>query len=458
MMKYKVKSVRWDITNKCNLKCLHCYTVDNPGADLSYSQVLHIIEKLRPLGLEEINFSGREPTLREDLPAIIKKCCAGDIRVNVTTNGTVLARKGFSSLLQSGLNMLVFSLDGVSDSTHDKVRGKGNFHKTIGNILMCMNYIRKNNISTKIGISCTLQKINAKELPKMISLCNILGIHFLSINPVSFCGSATEVKCALHLSADEILSCWCEICKEYKKIKPQFGLFLGTFPMETKLLNVKYDIELPVIHTLCSAGTTLYIDPHGQALPCYMLPSMANEITTLNKYLCYWDILNEPVEHAFNSFEPFISYAHTISKNDYSGCTDCPDVEICKGCPLIVLSEPDAIHRCQLAQQKLAAISPDFSHDAVPAIKKAIAWELDNDILHLSLQSGDYSSDKVYQFDHLTRSIWLKIDSKRSIMEIERVMMNEFAMLPAKEIQGSVNNFVEYFWKEGILYMPGPYE
>lgn len=451
-MKSKVvKSVRWDITNKCNLKCLHCYTLDNPGTDIQYPKVLQIIQRLLTLGLEEINFSGREPTLRSDLAEIIKWCCAKNIRVNVTTNGTVLDRNGFNALLHTGLNMLVFSLDGISNMTHDKIRGEGNFYKTIQNILFCLNYIRKNNLSTKIGISCTLQKINEKEIPGIIDLCNFFGIQFLSINPVSFCGSATKSEEILYLSPQEIMSCWFRICDVYKQIKPSYGFFLGTFPMESKLLNAKYDLELPVIHTVCTAGTTLYIDSHGRALPCYMLPSMADEIFMLKEYLCYWDILNEPIDHAFDTFQPFISYAHAMSKSDYIGCADCPDVEICKGCPLITLSEPESIQRCQLAYRKLSTIHLNFSKTTKPSIKNKVSWKLNDDILSLSLASGDYSSDKEFKLDHFGKTVWAKLNGQSSVRTIEKKLGKDLPGLPMKRIKENLHSFIEYFWKEGVL-------
>ena len=215
-----VKSIRWDITNKCNLKCLHCFTVDNPGSDVSYSKVLQIIEKLLPLGLEEINFAGREPTMRDDLAQIVKHCCSNNIRVNITTNGTILNNYGLIALLETGLNMLVFSLDGVSGTTHDKVRGSGNFEKTMRSVLICTDFIENNKIPTKIGVSCTLHKINQYEIHNMISLCDFFGIQFLSINPVSFCGSAADMKDILYLFPDEISSCWDRICEEYQQMKP----------------------------------------------------------------------------------------------------------------------------------------------------------------------------------------------------------------------------------------------
>lgn len=454
----KIKSIRWDITNRCNLKCIHCYTIDNPGPDISYSNALQIIRKLLPLGVEEINFSGREPTLRYDLPEIVRECCLNNIRVNVTTNGTVLERDDYIRLLRTGLNMLVFSLDGVSRITHDRVRGRGNFDKTIRSILICSDYIKCNKIPAKIGISCTLQKINKDEIPNMIDLCDFFGIQFVSINPISYCGSATEVKPLLYLSADEVMACWSRICEEYKRVNPNFGLFLGTFPMETKFLNIKHDLNLPIIHTHCSAGTTLYIDPHGRALPCYMLPSMVNEISMLKKYLCYWDIINEPANRALGSFQPFISYARSVSKNDYDGCLDCPDVDICKGCPLIILSEPDAIQRCQLAQEKISAITPKFTSTSIPTINRTISWEFNNDILHLFLRKDDYSSDKEYQLDHLPISIWLKIDGLNSIKSIEKTMRKEFPKVSTEKIRETIDDFIDYFWKEGVIKIGGANE
>lgn len=455
-MKLKnIKSVRWDITNKCNLNCIHCFTIDNPGTDISCSKALRIIEKLLPLGLEEINFAGREPTLRHDLPEIVNQCSRRNIRVNVTTNGTVLNREGYIALLNSGLHMLVFSLDGVSRVTHDRVRGRGSFDKTIRSVLECIDYIRKHRIPPKIGISCTLQGINKDEISKMIDLCNFLGTQFLSINPISFCGSATEAKTILYLSADEIISCWSQICEAYKRVNPDFELFLGTFPMETKFLNLKYDLDLPVIHTQCSAGTTLYIDPHGYALPCYMLPSMINEMRALKKYLCYWDIINEPAEKSLNAFKPFISYAHSISKTDYDDCLDCPDIDICKGCPLIILSEPDSIQRCQRALKKISDIIPEFTGRSIPAINKALSWELDNNILHLSIKKDDYSSNREYQMDDLPRLIWLNIDGHTSITNIKETIRKDFSMLSTKELGKSMNDFLIYFWKEGVLKLRG---
>lgn len=450
-MELLVRSVRWDITNKCNLQCLHCYTTTKLGPELHYSEILQIIQKLLPLGLREINFSGREPTLRKDLPQIVDWCCRNNLIVNITTNGTALSKKGYEILLDSGLNMVVFSLDGSSERTHDKIRGNGTFQKTISNIKNCVNYITKNNLDTKISISCTLQKFNAQELPYIIDLCHSIGINFLGINPVSFCGAASTAKQFLYLSPEQVLTCWEEICKEYARVRPNYELYLGTFPTEAKFLNTKYKLNLPVIQTGCSAGRTIYINPEGEALPCYMIPPIADEMPELKRYLRYWKILSESISRASELFEPFISFTNTYSQKNNTGCVDCSDVEVCKRCPLIAISDPDAILRCQIAKSKLNAIKIDLTPEVKPIVKSYVSWRIEKNTLLLSVHNGDYRSEKEFELNSFAKSIWFYINNQISIGKIEDRLKKEWPGLSVGKIHQNLFDFISYFHKEGVI-------
>jgi len=419
--------------------------------DLSFLDVLQIVMKLLPFGLEEINFSGREPTLRQDLPSIIKWCAENNLRVNITTNGTVLDHKGYETLLKAGLNMLVFSVDGVSANTHDKIRGTGNFYKTIDSIKYCSNYIAKLNKPIKTGISCTLQKYNIQELPGIISMCDSLGIDFLGINPVSICGEASSVKELLYLFAEEILTCWEKICKEFNEVKPNYELYLGTFPMEAKFLNLKYNLDLPVIQTGCSAGKTIYIDPYGKALPCYMLPPVANNMPEIRQYLRYWQILVDPISKAAQYFEPFISFANSYSQKNNENCRQCPDVDVCRRCPLIALSDPDAIYRCQIAQRQISSFSIDNSNKIIPAKKNYITWSIDGNILLLSLKKGDFTSEKKFEITPFIKSVWTEIDGVHPLEKIESRLQAKWPNLSTEKINKNLLYTIDYFWKEGII-------
>ncbi len=449
---FLISSLRWDITRMCNLSCLHCYTTVEQCNDLSYTEVINIIEKLLPAGLKEVNFSGREPTLRKDLLDIVKWCKRKSLVVNITTNGTVLNSRELSDILKTNLDMIVFSLDGASECTHDKIRGKGTYSKVIESIKCCRKNIEINSLNSKIGVSFTLQKINANECSDLIILCDSLKVDLLGINPVSFCGSATNHKGSLYLNPTEILNCWENICAKYKQGLPNYELYLGTFPMEAKFLNAKYNLMLPVIHTGCSAGKTIYINHAGVALPCYMLPAIAREIPYLNKYLNYWYVLNESFEEAVKKFEPFIDFTRTYSQKENRNCITCPDIEVCKRCPLIAISDQDAIVRCHLAGRYLDSLSIKIKPNDVWRIRDCVNWNITDNILSISVSSSGYSCDKKLELEPLAKDIWFEIAKGVSLYNLNKNIKKRWNNMAEIERHKNINEFLDYFWKEGIIY------
>lgn len=449
---WQINSIRWDITNLCNLNCLHCYVSPLSGVTgLSLSQTLQIIEKLRPLGLKEINFSGREPTLWKNLSILVKECVEKNLIVNVTTNGTAVDKCWFENLLRAGLNMIVFSLDGASADVHDKIRGKGNYLKTVDTLKSCKEYICKLNLPTKIGLSCTLQKYNIYDLPNIIRVGNSLNIDLLAINPVSLCGKASNKKELLYLPSEAIFNFWMKVCEEYSKLKPNYELFLGTFPMEAKLLNLKYRLDLPVIQTGCSAGKMLYIDACGNALPCYMIPQVANINPKIKNYMVYWRIMEEDICVAQEKFKSFIEFATSFSPKYNKGCAECPDIDVCKRCPLISLTDNDAINRCQLAQRQIDSLSIDTNKMVIPKIKECVSWSINDKILSILIKRDGYVNEKKFEIDCFVQSILEKLDGKSSLGELTKYLFSKNVTLSIQEVEKNLINTIEYFWKEGII-------
>ncbi len=448
---FSVRSLRWDITKNCNLSCLHCYAISEHQNDLCYAEVVKIIEKLIPLGLEEVNLSGREPTLRKDLIDIVRWCKKRSLIVNITTNGTVLDSCTFSELLKTNIDLIVFSLDGASEFTHEKIRGKGTYNKVIESIKICRRSIKADRLNSKIGVSFTLQKVNANECSNIVQLCNFLEVDILAINPVSFCGSAIINKELLHLSPTDVLNCWDRICAEYKKNSSNYELYLGTFPMEAKFLNAKYNLQLPVIHTGCSAGKTIYINPSGAALPCYMLPSIAEEVPYLNRFLVHWYVLDESLEEAHQKFKPFIDFAGNYSQKENKSCITCPDIDVCKRCPLIAISDQEAIARCQLAWEHLNSLTIEQKPDDVWLIRNCVNWAIRDNILSISIDIGGYSCEKKFELNQLARSIWFEITKGVSINDLKTNIEKQWGNLDEIELHNCINEFLDYFWKEGII-------
>ena len=145
MVSLSTNSIRWDITDKCNLKCIHCYNPPTVLPELRYGKIVEVLKILMSTGLQEVNLAGREPTLHPDLKKIIKWCRSQCLQVNLTTNGTVLSNDDFRLMLNRGINMIAFSLDGGVAKNHDRVRGNGAFFKTYRNIVCCLDHIYKKN-------------------------------------------------------------------------------------------------------------------------------------------------------------------------------------------------------------------------------------------------------------------------------------------------------------------------
>lgn len=119
-----------EVTNKCNLQCPVCFAASLPAEQ--EQPELEVIEGWYRMlmssgGPYNIQLSGGEPTLRDDLPEIIsmgKKLGFEFFQVN--TNGLRLAAddKYASRLKAAGLNCVFLQFDGMSDSVYTKLRGR----------------------------------------------------------------------------------------------------------------------------------------------------------------------------------------------------------------------------------------------------------------------------------------------------------------------------------------------
>lgn len=120
-----------DLTNRCNMHCPICFadTSSEYLYEPSYEEVVKMLENLRnekPVPCKAIQFSGGEPTVRDDLPKIIKKARElGFKHIQIATNGLKLAdsQEYCKNLRDAGLNTVYLQFDGVTPDVYEKTRG-----------------------------------------------------------------------------------------------------------------------------------------------------------------------------------------------------------------------------------------------------------------------------------------------------------------------------------------------
>lgn len=177
--------IAWEVTRRCNLRCLHCRASANdiPYADeLDSREALALIKSFKELGNPLIIFTGGEPLLRDDLFELIAAVRGQNMRVALSINGTLLNPSSISKIRMADISRCSISLDGASATRHDAFRGvKGSFDAAVQAAIA----LEKATIPVQINTTITDKNIN--QLPAILDLCKGLGAvawHVFLLVPV----------------------------------------------------------------------------------------------------------------------------------------------------------------------------------------------------------------------------------------------------------------------------------
>ena len=132
-----------ELTNRCNLRCPICFASAGERApkDMSLEEISEQYDTLMAHGGPfNIQLSGGEPTVRDDLPEIIRLGRdKGFDFFQLNTNGLRLAAEPdyASALKDAGLNTVFLQFDGVADDVYEILRGQALLAKKIKAIDAC---------------------------------------------------------------------------------------------------------------------------------------------------------------------------------------------------------------------------------------------------------------------------------------------------------------------------------
>ena len=157
----------WNITRRCNLSCVHCYSQSenrNYQGELTTDQGLALLDDLAQFGVPVVLFSGGEPLLRDDLCILIEHARSLGLRTVISTNGTLIDMAQAERFAQIGLSYVGISLDGMRE-TNDKFRGRqGAFDAALAAIRHCQK------AGVKVGLRFTINRRNVADVPDIFKL------------------------------------------------------------------------------------------------------------------------------------------------------------------------------------------------------------------------------------------------------------------------------------------------
>jgi len=115
-----------EVTDDCNLSCSYCFASSGPGGDhRSTDELDALLDTVADAGGRPIQFSGGEPTVRDDLPELVERARGRGIdHVEVNTNGIRLAtEEGYAdALAAAGVTAIYLQFDGLTSETYETIR------------------------------------------------------------------------------------------------------------------------------------------------------------------------------------------------------------------------------------------------------------------------------------------------------------------------------------------------
>jgi radical SAM protein with 4Fe4S-binding SPASM domain len=296
------------ITYRCNLRCNFCYAgcncTTNPTGDnreMTGDEIREVLRKIYHEGkVPSVSFTGGEPTLRGDLPELVRYAADLGMRINLITNGTLVDGQLAADLADAGLDSAQVSLEGVTDETHDRVTAvAGSFDKS----LAAVEHLDRAGVL--VHTNTTINRENLHECLEMPSFVKgRLGRDRFSMNLLVPTGSAVH-NAGLAVSYSEI------------------GPHLERIDAESRRVDVEFMWYSPV--PMCMFNSVAHGLGNKGCSACDGLPCASYDESVGNLLVQDVDTVWQS-RRATQHREKFLAHPQ---------CRACPDFEICQGaCPL----------------------------------------------------------------------------------------------------------------------------
>ena len=308
----------WNVTNRCNLGCKHCYS--NSGSDsgskeeLSTEQALSLINDLAVMGVPLILFTGGEPLLREDIFELALYAHNKGVATALSSNGTLINNESALEIKKSGFEYVGISLDGANARTHNRFRGSPDaFERTTAAFEYCRD------AGLRSGVRVTLTRENYGELEDLIDLAVDLGASRFCLYWLVPSGRGNMAYARLQLDDSEVSDALSLIYQKAKEISPDVMEFLTVdAPQDAVHLldsmnndgSEDFEAAKRLVSSLnggCSAGVKVAnISYNGYVYPCQFAQSEEFFIGDVNKipFSRIWTDDSNPVLSLFRN-RPF---------------------------------------------------------------------------------------------------------------------------------------------------------
>ncbi|MBN1780913.1 PqqD family peptide modification chaperone [bacterium] len=339
------RTIFWEITSLCNLKCLHCVVSAGKrnSDELSVDRCFELIREMAGFGVQNIAFSGGEPLMHPEFKNLAEAVAASGMSIQVATNGTLVTREIAQWLRDLRADVQV-SLDGSTSLIHDKMRpGNRAFEKAVRGIrhLLGAGHV--------LTVGSVVSKNNRHDIKNIITLCENLGVQNFRLIPFVPKGRGGTFA-GMEITASEMKAITEMLISERKRRK------INIIPLEFEKMVQGTACVQPASpgQSLGCGGARAYgtITPAGELLPCHFFEGVRADSVAGHAFADVW------------IQSRFLNYFRSLTVHDLHGaCRDCRWLSACAGsCRAINFAKGDVF-----GANKGCWIAEEIENDGVAA-------------------------------------------------------------------------------------------
>ena len=360
----------YELTHRCNLKCVHCYLGDQESIrehrkqESSTQEVKRMLDELAEAGVFSLCFTGGDPMVRKDFAELYTYAVKLGIFVTVFCDGILVTERIIELFKKYPPREIEVSMYGATEGTYEKVtQVKGSYQ----HFLKGIQRLQDSNIRFKL--KTVLLSINKNELKTMQGFADTLGVQFHYDAAIFPCLPHTDNGgCSNTNNSPEPVEYTVELTS-IKKLDLTAPVQYRVDPKEIVALDLSTEQKRddwadlyhrqkgltknnPMLYT-CGAGkTNFHIDPYANLSPCL--------VTTGYEYDLGKGSFKEGWYGKINTIN------ERVAPDDYE-CNDCNINALCSGCPAVFDAETGSesiksSYICQTTHERYAGIQDNINN------------------------------------------------------------------------------------------------
>ncbi len=193
--------VAWQVTNECNLACLHCIEESGPGKafkdELNEEQIFGVLKQFMDLEIPYLSFSGGEPMVHPLFFKMVEYICSSGSQLKVETNGHYLSEENCARLKELDVKAVQVSLDGATRGTFNRMRVRGEFDLVTAG----MRNLQQAGVPIEVNYSPT--SFNVHEIGTAVDLAYEMGAYSFYTGRTMYTGNAVKAWRKIALTEEQ---------------------------------------------------------------------------------------------------------------------------------------------------------------------------------------------------------------------------------------------------------------